>query len=99
MRWSHAVTRPTQVVECVPARPQPHLGTWWLKGGLRGELVENRSDHMILTVGLFDGIGALRVALDALGAQVIGHVSVEKEDFARRGCGSTLPRGHCPGES
>lgn len=62
------------------------------QGGLRGELVENRSDHMILTVGLFDGIGALRVALDALGAQVIGHVSVEKEDFARR-----VVEAHYPG--
>lgn len=62
------------------------------QGGLRGELVENRSDHMVLTVGLFDGIGALRVALDALGAQVIGHVSVEKEDFARR-----VVEAHYPG--
>ena len=31
----------------------------------------------VLSVGLFDGIGALRVACDFLGLPVAGHVSVE----------------------
>ena len=61
------------------------------EGSLRGELAENRSDHMVLSVGLFDGIGALRVALDALGVQVIGHISVEKEDTARRVVEANFP--------
>ena len=34
------------------------------------------------TIGLFDGIGALRVAVDALGWNVQGHVSVECGDFS-----------------
>ena len=46
----------------------------------------------MLSVGLFDGIGALRVALDTLGVQVIGHVSVEKEAAARR-----VVEAHYPG--
>jgi hypothetical protein len=62
------------------------------QGSLRGELAENRSDFMVLTVGLFDGIGALRVALDSLGVQVIGHISVEKEASARR-----VVEAHYPG--
>ena len=33
----------------------------------------------ILSVGLFDGIGCLRVALDLVGANVAGHISVEKQ--------------------
>ena len=33
----------------------------------------------MLLVGLFDGIGALRVAMDLQGVQVIGYISVEKE--------------------
>ena len=35
--------------------------------GLRGELPELRQEHRVLTVGLFDGIAALRVACDLLG--------------------------------
>lgn len=37
------------------------------QGKLRGQLPELRSEHMVLTIGLFDGIAALRVAVDALG--------------------------------
>jgi hypothetical protein len=39
------------------------------------------------TIGLFDGIGGLRVAVDALGWNVQGHVSVECGDF------SSCPKG------
>ena len=38
----------------------------------------------ILSIGLFDGIGCLRVALDLLGCDVIGHICVEKDAAARR---------------
>lgn len=38
----------------------------------------------VLTIGLFDGMGALRVAADAIGLPVVGHVSVEKHAPARR---------------
>ena len=38
----------------------------------------------VLSIGLFDGIGCLRVALDLLGCEVAGHISVEKDPVARR---------------
>ena len=38
----------------------------------------------ILSIGLFDGVGCLRLALDLLGAQVAGHVSVEKQTAGHR---------------
>ena len=53
-------------------------------GKLRGELPELRSEHRVLSIGLFDGIGALRVALDLLGVEVLGHISVEQDAQARR---------------
>jgi hypothetical protein len=62
------------------------------QGCLRGEIPENRVDAMVLTVGLFDGLGALRVAADVVGAQVIGHISVEKAPAARR-----VVEAHYPG--
>lgn len=62
-----------------------------LDGKLRGELPELRQEHQVLTVGLFDGIGALRVATDLLGLQVIGHVSVETNKQAARVVESHFP--------
>ena len=44
----------------------------------RGDLVE------VLSIGLFDGLGALRVACDGLGLPTCGHVSVEQDGKARR---------------
>lgn len=32
----------------------------------------------VLRIGLFDGMGALRVAADAIGLPVAGHISIEK---------------------
>eukprot|EP00438_Fugacium_kawagutii_P018578 Skav220209 [mRNA] locus=scaffold2858:239229:240881:+ [translate_table: standard] len=61
-------------------------------GGLRGEEPETRHEHQVLTVGLFDGIAALRVAMDTLGVPVIGHISVEVLDAAHR-----VVEGHFPG--
>eukprot|EP00435_Cladocopium_sp_Y103_P058354 s184_g20.t1 len=76
---------------CASAAVTP-FGKMVSEGALRGELAEHSTDHMVLTVGLFDGIGALRVALDVLGAQVIGHVSVEKAEAAQR-----VVEAHYPG--
>lgn len=61
------------------------------QGKLRGQLPELRQEHRILTVGLFDGIGALRVAADLLGLEVMGHISVEKEKHAQRVVSSHFP--------
>ena len=45
----------------------------------------------VLTIGLFDGIGALRVAADSLGLGVIGHISVEVKKEASRVLESRFP--------
>ena len=62
-----------------------------VKGKLRGELPELRQDHQILTIGLFDRIGALRVAADLLGLQVMGHISIETNPQAARVVESHFP--------
>ena len=67
-------------------------GSLVAQGHLRGELPESRTGDMVLSIGLFDGIGALRVALDLVGVQVIGHISVEKDWSARR-----VVEAHYPG--
>lgn len=51
---------------------------------VRGDLVEPQDVTQVLTVGLFDGVGALRVAADVLGWNVQGHVSVEIQPEAHR---------------
>eukprot|EP00438_Fugacium_kawagutii_P021703 Skav224769 [mRNA] locus=scaffold1604:630943:636934:- [translate_table: standard] len=60
------------------------MGMIAAQGKLRGQVPEQRSEHRVLSIGLFDGIGALRVALDALGLSSIGHISVEKDGKGRR---------------
>ena len=60
-------------------------------GGLRGEYGEDQRDHQILSIGLFDGIGALRVALDLLGVNVLGHISVEQNVSAARVVEASFP--------
>lgn len=51
---------------------------------IRGEIPEEVELTQLLSIGLFDGIGALRVALDLVRAPVAGHISVEKSAEARR---------------
>ena len=57
----------------------------------RGDLVEPMDMIGVLTIGLFDGIAALRVAADALGLPVHGHVSVECHGPAQRVVESQFP--------
>ena len=58
---------------------------------IRGDVLEPGDIPGILTVGLFDGIGALRVAADALGWNVLGHISIEKNKAAARVVESQFP--------
>ena len=51
---------------------------------VRGTIPEEHDFIQVLTVGLFDGIGALRVACDLLGVPSGGHISIEKDPEARR---------------
>lgn len=58
---------------------------------VRGDVVEPTDVVSVLTIGLFDGIGALRVAADALGWHVQGHISVEVSQQAQRVVESRFP--------
>eukprot|EP00435_Cladocopium_sp_Y103_P016211 s3739_g4.t1 len=58
---------------------------------VRGDLVDPVDIPSVLTIGLFDGIGALRVAADALGWNVVGHISVEKYAPGQRVVESRFP--------
>eukprot|EP00435_Cladocopium_sp_Y103_P035832 s933_g9.t1 len=61
---------------------------------VRGELAEPFDDIQVLTVGLFDGIGALRVASDVLRLPSAGHISVECNQHANRVVESWFPGVH-----
>ena len=58
---------------------------------VRGEYKEPVEVMEILTVGLFDGIGALRVAADILQLRIAGHFSVECNSYANRVLESAFP--------
>ena len=58
---------------------------------VRGDVPEEHDLVQVLTVGLFDGIAALRLAADTLGLPVAGHVSVEKDPRGRRVVESWFP--------
>ena len=58
---------------------------------VRGDVVEDPDMVTVLTIGLFDGIGALRVAADAIGLPVAGHVSVESHGPSCRVVESHFP--------
>ena len=59
---------------------------------VRGDIAGDELHSQVLSIGLFDGIGALRVALDCLGVSCIGHVSVESSLVASR-----VVEAHFPG--
>ena len=61
------------------------------KCDVRGDIVEPTDLPTVLTIGLFDGIAALRVAADCLGWCVLGHISVEKDPAAARVVESRFP--------
>lgn len=61
------------------------------QSAVRGELPEPHDFSQILSVGLFDGIGALRIALDCLEVPVVGHIAVEKSVEAQRVLESFFP--------
>ena len=50
----------------------------------RGDLPEPFDVCGVVTIGLFDGIGALRVAAEASQLPLLGHIAVEKNQEARR---------------
>eukprot|EP00438_Fugacium_kawagutii_P002234 Skav227450 [mRNA] locus=scaffold2491:114911:120840:+ [translate_table: standard] len=58
---------------------------------VRGDIPEEHDFNQILSIGLFDGIAALRIALDALGLPIAGHISVEQNEHATRVVQSFFP--------
>ena len=58
---------------------------------IRGDIPEEQELTQVLSIGLFDGIAALRVALDLLKAPMAGHISVEKEPSAHRVVEANFP--------
>ena len=58
---------------------------------VRGDVPEEMDLCPVLSIGMFDGIGALRVALDLLGAPVCGHISIEKSPEAQRVVEANFP--------
>ena len=58
---------------------------------VRGDIPEQHDLCQVLSVGLFDGIGALRVALDLLQAPMAGHISVECNPEAHRVIEANFP--------
>eukprot|EP00435_Cladocopium_sp_Y103_P018568 s1259_g4.t1 len=67
------------------------LGGLVAEGALRGEIPEPAGDMTVFSVGLFDGIGALRVALETVNVKVLGHVSAECNIAAQRVVESHFP--------
>lgn len=58
---------------------------------VRGDVPEVEDFCQVLSIGLFDGVGALRLALDVLGLPIAGHISVEQNDSATRVVQSFFP--------
>ena len=58
---------------------------------VRGDVLGTESHCQVLSIGLFDGIGALRVALDCLEVSSIGHISVETSPVASRVVEASFP--------
>lgn len=66
------------------SRGTTFLGQVVAQGELRGDQAEANVDGGVLLIGLFDGIGALRVAMELLNVPILGYVSVEQHAPARR---------------
>eukprot|EP00438_Fugacium_kawagutii_P035919 Skav227992 [mRNA] locus=scaffold390:150806:154332:- [translate_table: standard] len=58
---------------------------------VRGDVPEQHDFCQVLTIGLFDGVGALRIAADVLNLPLAGHISIEKSPEARRTLESFFP--------
>ena len=67
------------------------FGAYASSCAIRGDVVEPCEVPGVLTIGLFDGIAALRVAADALSWNVVGHISIEKSAPAQRVVESRFP--------
>eukprot|EP00435_Cladocopium_sp_Y103_P007936 s2109_g2.t1 len=51
---------------------------------VRGDIPEEHDLIQVLSIGMFDGVGCLRMACDLLGLPMAGHISIEKSAEGRR---------------
>ena len=58
---------------------------------VRGEISGEEAQSGLLVISCFDGIGALRVALDSLKAPVAGYIAIETDQAASRVLESSFP--------
>ena len=75
---------------CVSKELSPY-GAAAARAQTRGDILSQDDVEPILVVSLFDGVGALRVAVDALRVPVAGYVSAEISESARRVVESWFP--------
>ncbi|CAE7391853.1 Tnks2, partial [Symbiodinium sp. CCMP2592] len=66
------------------SKSETALGRQVGQGYFRGETILERPDGGIVFIGVRDGISSVRVALEALQANVCLHISIEAEATARR---------------
>lgn len=59
-------------------------GVTAMNASVRGEAFDPDAVCQVLSVGLFDGLDAIRVACDAVGFPMAGHISVGCDEAARR---------------
>ena len=62
-----------------------------LNAQARGDVADEEDLVQVLSVGLFDGIGALRVACDMAALPMAGHISIERDPKAQRVVESHFP--------
>eukprot|EP00438_Fugacium_kawagutii_P006880 Skav204949 [mRNA] locus=scaffold3104:7120:25458:+ [translate_table: standard] len=73
---------------CISLTP---MGCHAANCNVRGDLPEVEDHVQVLTIGLFDGVGALRVSADCLGLPMGGHVSSEVSKEGSRVIESHFP--------
>ena len=91
MSRSLAAMPQTKGVASVHPKASAALDTWRRVAVYAVKLPELRGEHQVLSIGLFDGIAALRICCDLLGLQVLGHISVEQAEGAKRVVSSHFP--------
>ena len=72
------------------SRGLSNLGQMAASCQVRGDVPALEDMTQVLTIGLFDGIGALRVAADSAGLPIAGHISVEMDSMASPGPGGQV---------
>ena len=94
LKFDHMVTASDASTQgggiCMSTGLSPYGGAA-ASAAVRGEIPEEHDFSQILSIGLFDGMAALRVALDVLQLPIAGHISVEQSPLAQRVVEAAFP--------